>query len=289
MSDGTPDSADRYANPQPVGTLLLAATHLGRFGAWAYDVLNARVIWSDEVRLIHEAPPGYTPDLDAGINFYHPDSRPQMAEVFERCLKQGLPFDAELSLITARGNHRRVRTIGQAVRNAAGDIVRIEGAFQDITEQYARSRELAESQATLAAIFSQSYVYQGILDSQGRLSMANQIAFNACGYTEAEEVGKPFWECAWWNRDPGVMAEVRVMVEAALAGRAGIAELDYFVASGERRRTSFSAVPIQVGSGSAPQVLVSGMDVTSLQRSAACSNRSARIGRWRRICWPFST
>lgn len=269
MSDGTPDSADRYANPQPVGTLLLAATHLGRFGAWAYDVLNARVIWSDEVRLIHEAPPGYTPDLDAGINFYHPDSRPQMAEVFERCLKQGLPFDAELSLITARGNHRRVRTIGQAVRNAAGEIVRIEGAFQDITEQYARSRQLAESQATLAAIFSQSYVYQGILDSQGRLSMANQIAFNACGYSEAEEVGKPFWECAWWNRDAAVMAEVRVMVEAALAGRAGLAELDYFVASGERRRTSFSAVPIQVGSGSAPLVLVSGMDITSLQRNAA--------------------
>lgn len=277
MSDGTPDPTDPHAPPQQAGTLLLAATHLGHFGAWAYDVATSRVIWSDEVRLIHEAEPGYTPDLETGINFYQPESRSRLAEVLGKCLNEGLPFDEEFTLITVRGNQRRVRTIGQAVRNAGGEIVRIEGAFQDITEQYARSRQLAESQATLAAIFSQSYVYQGILDSQGRLSMANKIAFNACGYIESEEIGRPFWECGWWNRDSALMAEVRALVEAALAGKAGLTDLDYFVASGERRRTHFSAVPIQVGGEEMPRVLVSGMDITLHQRSAAFQTSLRRL------------
>lgn len=262
-------SAGSSGHPHYTETLLLAATRLGHLGAWAYDVATAQLLWSDEVRVIHEAEPGYTPDLEAGINFYHPDSRPRLRQAFRDCLDNGHAFDEEFDLLTARGQLRRVRTIGQAIRNAGGEIIRIEGAFQDITEQYERSRQLAESQATLAAIFSQSYVYQGILDSAGRLSMANQIAFNACGYNEAEEIGKPFWECSWWNRDPSVMAAVRAMIEAALSGTRGVADLDYFVAGGERRQTHFSAVPIQAGEGRALQVLVSGMDITAHQRSRA--------------------
>ena len=44
-----------------------------------------------------------------------------------------------MQIITARGRRVWVRTIGEAVRNATGEIIQVHGAFQDITE-----RELAE-------------------------------------------------------------------------------------------------------------------------------------------------
>ena len=44
-----------------------------------------------------------------------------------------------MQIITARGRRVWVRTIGEAVRNATGEIIQVHGAFQDITE-----RKLAE-------------------------------------------------------------------------------------------------------------------------------------------------
>ena len=46
-----------------------------------------------------------------------------------------MPYDLELEKITAQEKRIWVRTIGQAVRDADGRIVRLQGAFQDITER----------------------------------------------------------------------------------------------------------------------------------------------------------
>ncbi|HWU83906.1 MAG TPA: PAS domain S-box protein, partial [Rhodocyclaceae bacterium] len=158
-----------------------------------------------------------------------------------------------------------------------GRVVRVEGAFHDLTELLARSRRLAESEATLNAVFSQSYMYQGVLDAEGRLAMANDMAFDACGYRAEEEVGRLFWECGWWNADPALMEQVRGIVERAFAGETVSIELDYFVASGERRRTQFAAVPIRVNGDHERRVLVSGMDVTGIRRNEAFHIRLRQV------------
>jgi len=64
-----------------------------------------------------------------------PPSREAVGRAFEACVQQGAPFDLELELITSKGSLVWVRTIGEAQRNAAGAIARVQGAFQDITER----------------------------------------------------------------------------------------------------------------------------------------------------------
>lgn len=262
-----PQQSDLIERLRRSEALLHAAGRLGRLGAWAYEVASQQLIWSDEVRAIHEVDADYVPDITSGIAFYAAADQARIGALVQACITTGRPFDDEFILTTARGRQRRVRSIGHAVLGPGDKVVRVEGAFQDISEQYERNRRLSESEATLAAVFSQSYVYQGILDAQGRLTMANQIAFTACGYQEAEEVGRPFWECSWWRADPALVEQIRAIIGRALAGETVTQDLDYFVASNERRQTQFSALPIHLDNGRALSVLVSGIDITERKRS----------------------
>ncbi len=115
--------------------LLRMAGRTARFGGWSYHVPSRQVFWSDEVAAIHQTPPGYSPSVEEAIRFYTPASSARITEVFQKCLEDGTAYDEELEITTAHGNRLWVRTTGEALRESSGAIVRIQGAFQDITER----------------------------------------------------------------------------------------------------------------------------------------------------------
>jgi PAS domain S-box-containing protein len=120
--------------------LLRIAGRMAHLGGWIVNMTENRVIWSDEVAAIHETPPGYSFSAEEGINFYAPEWQEKIREVYGACARDGVPYDEELEIITARGRRVWVRTIGEAIRNSDGTIIRVQGAFQDITD-----RKLAEA------------------------------------------------------------------------------------------------------------------------------------------------
>jgi hypothetical protein len=56
-----------------------------------------------------------------------------------------------MEIITARGRRVWVRTIGEAVRDSAGRIIRVQGAFQDISERKHTERRLRQQADELRA------------------------------------------------------------------------------------------------------------------------------------------
>ena len=141
------------ATPIRSDDLLQVASSLARFGGWSVDLESNRCYWSDEVCAIHEMPPGYAPLVHEGINFYAPECRATITEVFTRCATAGVPYDEELQIITGSGRRVWVRALGCAVLNANGKVVRVDGAFQDITERKQAELLLAESEARYRALF----------------------------------------------------------------------------------------------------------------------------------------
>ncbi|MBN1424074.1 PAS domain S-box protein [Candidatus Fermentibacteria bacterium] len=115
--------------------LLDTAGRMARFGAWSVNLAENRVTWSDQVAAIHEMPPGYSPTVEQGLGFYAPICRERIAQVFGACAREGTPYDEEFEIIAAGGSRVWVRTIGHAIRDGTGAIVKVEGAFQDITER----------------------------------------------------------------------------------------------------------------------------------------------------------
>jgi len=136
--------------------LIRMAGEVAKTGGWSVNLEENRVYWSDEVAAIHEMPPGYSPLLEEGINFYAPEWRERIAKAVSDCSQKGIPFNEEMEIITAHGNRVWIQTIGEAVRNAKGIIYKVQGAFQDISERKQAEQELmklsARNQAMLEAI-----------------------------------------------------------------------------------------------------------------------------------------
>jgi PAS domain S-box-containing protein len=114
--------------------MLHVAAQIGRLGAWAYDNGAGRMTWSEEVCAMHDVRPGLSPVLEQVLGFYAPEWRSAVRTTFERCLQDGTPFDVEAQVITAKGRKIWVRTIGEAVWDADGQVRSVHGACQDISE-----------------------------------------------------------------------------------------------------------------------------------------------------------
>ncbi|GAB4248495.1 MAG: hypothetical protein Kow00129_09230 [Thermoleophilia bacterium] len=166
--------------------LLRIAGRITHLGAWAVDLTENKVFWSDEVAAIHEMPVGYSPTVEKAISFYAPESRDRIAEVFKACAEEGVPYDEELQIITSRGRRVWVRTVGEAVRDADGRIVQVRGAFQDITE---RKEAEAERERLLSAIEQAAEVIV-ITDQAGVIEYVNPAFEQVTGYRAEEALGK---------------------------------------------------------------------------------------------------
>lgn len=110
--------------------LLQHATQLSRVGAWEVDLIRNKAHWSQVTKEIHELDQEVN-DLDAAINFYREDFRDLVDQKVNQAIETGVPFDFEAVIVTAKGNERWVRAIGNAER-LQGKTHRIFGSIQDI-------------------------------------------------------------------------------------------------------------------------------------------------------------
>ncbi len=116
-------------------TLMRIAAEKAKLGGWNVDLKENRSYWSDVVAAIHEMPPGYSPLVEDGINFCAPEYRDRIIKIFTDCATNGVPYDEEMEIITSTGKRVWIRTIGEAVKDENGNIFKVEGAFQDISEK----------------------------------------------------------------------------------------------------------------------------------------------------------
>ena len=112
--------------------LLDKATKMARIGSWEMDLIKGTVYWSVITKEIHEAEPAFIPDVQTWINFYKEGkSRDLITQKVQDAIEKGIPYDVELQIITAKGNEKWVRSIGES-EYVNGKCVRVYGSFQDI-------------------------------------------------------------------------------------------------------------------------------------------------------------
>lgn len=165
--------------------LLDMAGRAARFGAWAIDLAKGRVVWSDAVAEIHGMPHGYSPTVGEGIGFYAPEHRERIRELFEACAAQGQAYDEELQIINARGDRIWVRALGEPGYDINGNIVRVQGAFQDVSRQQEREAALRR----LSQIVEQSPAAIVVIGLDGRIEYVNSAFEAMTGHSRDEVMG----------------------------------------------------------------------------------------------------
>jgi len=129
--------------------LFAKAQDLAAIGAWEYDAEDGKLWWTSEVYDIHGLEESFDPSLEEGLQFYHPEDRPRIRAAFEAALDEGEPYDLELRIVDADGEVRWVQSYGEP-QYEDGEVVRVRGTFQDITERK-RTRDRLEEEREMFA------------------------------------------------------------------------------------------------------------------------------------------
>lgn len=138
--------------------LLNEVGRIARIGGWEFSPVTGESSWTEEVARIHDLDPKTHASVDLSLHYYSEQSRPIIEQAFKACVEQARPYDLELEIITDIGKSKWIRTIGQPIVEN-GRVVKVHGAFQDITEakiarlELIQAKERAEAGDKLKTLF----------------------------------------------------------------------------------------------------------------------------------------
>jgi PAS domain S-box-containing protein len=129
--------------------LLAETQRLARLGSWEWDLGSDQITWSDEVyRIFGIDPEGFVPTYDAYLAQLDPEDRLATDHLVRRCITSGDPYVVDHAVNRPDGTVRWVQARGRAIRDAAGEVVKLQGTALDVTDQ----RQAAVAREQLAGL-----------------------------------------------------------------------------------------------------------------------------------------
>ncbi|MES3001861.1 MAG: EAL domain-containing protein [Pseudomonadota bacterium] len=177
---------------QQVETLLKLLERTAFIGVWTLDIANDRLAWSEQLARMHEAEPGYSPSRKDAFQHYAPEWREPIARLVDACIAEGTPYDEEMQIVTRTGRRAWVRTVGHAVRDDDGNIVRAEGAVQEIAPHQHRMGTLSRHTVSMGGAMGSGEAFATI-DRDGRFTYVNEAAERLLGRDATHLMGRMIW------------------------------------------------------------------------------------------------
>lgn len=182
------------AHSKKLEELLSRATILARIGGWEIDLPNKALYWSDITREIHEAEPGFEPNIEEAVNFYKEGAnRDAIIKNLEDAIKKGVSCDLELQIVTAKGNIKWVRVIIET-EFENGKCVKAYGSFQDIDERKKAEtavKQVLEERNTILESIGDAFF---AVDKNWMVTYWNNMAEKVLGRPKHEILNMNLWE-----------------------------------------------------------------------------------------------
>ncbi|MGB8673946.1 MAG: PAS domain-containing protein [Candidatus Acidiferrales bacterium] len=116
--------------------LLTHAEQIAGMGSWEMDLRTLVVAWSHEAYRMHKIDPADGPiTREIFWNLMHPDDRPRVREITEAAIAARRPFEHSARYILSDGNVRIHFVRAVPFTDKSGQVVRLIGIFQDVTDR----------------------------------------------------------------------------------------------------------------------------------------------------------
>jgi PAS domain S-box-containing protein len=215
---------------------------------------------------------GYRPDevIGKSIRLLIPaELQAEEDDILTR-LRAGLYIEHyETVRVTKDGRRLDVSLSISPIKDEAGAVIGAAKIVRDITARRQAEDELIATTAKFESVFNQSGIFAGIMDLDGNLREANDLAVTSCGYTRDEVLDRPFWTTPWWRGAEEVQARIRIASQQAAAGEVFREVLPYWLADGTERLVDFAMHPIRDEMGVVRFLYPSGIDITDRTQAEA--------------------
>ncbi len=163
---------------------LREAQRVANVGSWEWIVGSNAFSWSEQLshiagRDLQGAPPTFE-DIPRRLT---PQSWLDLKPAMERTLKTGEPYQLDLEMVRPDGTTRWIAARGEAVKDPNGQITRIRGTAQDITERKRAAEEIQD-------LYDHAPCGYDSINENGEFVRINETELSWLGYTHAEIVGK---------------------------------------------------------------------------------------------------
>ena len=126
---------------------LAEAQRVAHIGNWTFDLQTQKVTWSDELYRIFEIDHrDFDGRYDAFLSRIHPDDQLHVLRTNARARLEGASFDIEYRITLAQQT-KVIREVGYALRDQAGDVVRLFGTSGHHRTQTSRGETQAQRES----------------------------------------------------------------------------------------------------------------------------------------------
>ncbi len=193
---------------------LADAQKIARSGSWGWIPSSGEVWWSDAIYSLFGVDRSTTkPGLDVFLSLLHPDDRQMARDRVAAMLAGDSEFANDMRLIRPDGKMIWLHSRARATRDAAGNIVRVEGSDQDLTEQKLAEQGLRDRERLLRIVTGAARVGLVVVDQNYRHLFANEAYAEILGIDTDDFVARRVFELL-----PEGWSQIKHRLDLALMG-----------------------------------------------------------------------
>jgi PAS domain S-box-containing protein len=209
------------------------AEQLSKIGYWEWDLIEDKVIWSDNLYRIFDFEVGSPIPVERVMAAIHPDDRQMYNDCMEEFLREKKFRKYMHRIVHRNGSVHTLEVIGELIIDKKGDVIKIIGTTQDITEH-------RMSEIKFRGLLDSAPDPMVIVNQEGIIQLVNKQAEKMFGYKPTELVDKHltvlaprrFWDTMEYYANTFFETLQRTEVPS---------ELDFFV----KNKSGFQ-IPVQV-------------------------------------------
>jgi two-component system NtrC family sensor kinase len=119
----------------------------GHIGSWEFYVESQKITWSDNTYKLYDRDPALgPPTAEEEASYYSQEQVVKLREYARRAIEEGKDFKYDLEADLPGGRHVFYSATMQPIKNAHGQVVKLFGTVQDITERKLAEETLQQSQ-----------------------------------------------------------------------------------------------------------------------------------------------
>ncbi|TFB27893.1 response regulator [Pedobacter alluvionis] len=196
--------------------ILEQTSAVAQVGGWEVNLKTNTVFWSQSTKEIHKIDQAFQPDFENALGFYSTESRKKVESLFERAVKEGIPYDEEFQLIRNDGVMIWVRVKG-IPEFEDGVCTKMFGIIQDIDTFKNIYMELATQEAMLQSFVTYVPTAVAMFDKDLNYLSVSSSWKNEFQMHDTDLIGKNMFTVS-----PNVPDERKKIYKDALGGKAYI-------------------------------------------------------------------